>query len=668
MSALVSIVLPTYNGARFLARAIESCLQQSFAAIELIVVDDGSREETRSLVAGFADPRLRYVRHDQNQGIAEALNTGFAQARGNYLCWTSDDNYYDEKAIEALVRVLEYDAGIDFVYADYYFIDGNDRIISRMHAQPPEHIVEKNVIGPCFLFRRCVYEKTGAFDHAMFLAEDYDYWVRVYRQFRMKRYPQALYYYRQHADSLTAVCSRARIMSQTEMVKDRYFSSARQLRERGRIALLYNNFRPAMIVLLRSLLQEPCDRTAWKLMAAVIRGKISSLAGKNRRSVRSEGTSAARACRVVFVVHELARTGVPRCVVHLIAALNRERFQPVVVAGRDGPLHQELRELGARVELVDPRILGRQNMLIFLRLIRSLEPELVHVHSLANNGCSLALLLSRNRFVWTLHEFPNKSLDIFERLALRLSRYCVTGSDAARSFYAQAGCRRIRVVPNGIPLPEKVTPEQRRALRARWDISPESAVICMVAAVFPDKGQHILIEAMGRVCRRHANVVCLLVGNCPDRFKSYRDELQRSIAENQLQRHIRFLGECADVGEVLGCSDVYAHASLRENFPLSVLEAMSHGLPVIATDVGGTGEMIRHGYSGMLVPAGDAAALAETLDQILKTPSRAQELGHNARVVVQETFTHRQMAVRYEAIYNDVITNNVWRSPKRKDP
>ena len=76
MSALVSIVLPTYNGARFLARAIESCLQQSFAAIELIVVDDGSREETRSLVAGFADPR----RHG-DRVAARALPAGHCHLR-----------------------------------------------------------------------------------------------------------------------------------------------------------------------------------------------------------------------------------------------------------------------------------------------------------------------------------------------------------------------------------------------------------------------------------------------------------------------------------------------------------------------------------------------------------------------------------------------------------
>ena len=93
-NALVSIVLPVYNGARFLAEAIQSCLAQTYPHWELIVVDDCSTDDSPQIVAGFAadDARIRVIRHAHNRKLPGALNTGFDAARGEYLTWTSDDN------------------------------------------------------------------------------------------------------------------------------------------------------------------------------------------------------------------------------------------------------------------------------------------------------------------------------------------------------------------------------------------------------------------------------------------------------------------------------------------------------------------------------------------------------------------------------------------------
>ena len=99
----VSIVLPTYKRAHVLAGAIRSVLRQSFARLELIVVDDNSPDNTREVVASFDDPRIRYVRNDPNLKLPRALNRGFALARGAYLTWTSDDNFYGETAIVRMV-------------------------------------------------------------------------------------------------------------------------------------------------------------------------------------------------------------------------------------------------------------------------------------------------------------------------------------------------------------------------------------------------------------------------------------------------------------------------------------------------------------------------------------------------------------------------------------
>src|SRR5262245_43666619 len=108
-SPLVSIVLPTYNGSRFIQKSIESCLHQTYRRIELIIVNDCSTDETPAIIEEYAkgDSRVRIIHNATNQKLPLSLNIGFAAAKGEYFTWTSDDNYYAPNAIEKMVDVLQ---------------------------------------------------------------------------------------------------------------------------------------------------------------------------------------------------------------------------------------------------------------------------------------------------------------------------------------------------------------------------------------------------------------------------------------------------------------------------------------------------------------------------------------------------------------------------------
>lgn len=200
----VSIVLPTYNGARYLSASIDSCLKQTYPNIELVIVDDCSTDATPSILDGYRnDPRVKIIRHTMNSKLPSALNTGFSHSSGAYLSWTSDDNLYISDAIEQMVDYLEGHPDVAFVYADYWLIDDHGDIMRRVRAGPPEHLREYCAIA-CFLYRRDVYDKVGDYDPALFRYEDYDYWLRVMQSFKMAWYPEPLYFYRRHISSLTA--------------------------------------------------------------------------------------------------------------------------------------------------------------------------------------------------------------------------------------------------------------------------------------------------------------------------------------------------------------------------------------------------------------------------------------------------------------------------------
>src|SRR3989304_1114440 len=105
-SPKVSIVLPTYNGARYIRQSIDSCVHQTYRNIELIIVDDASTDNTPEIIASYKDERIKYFRHEKNMGLPHALNAGFAEANGDCLTWTSDDNYYAKEAIEKMLSFL----------------------------------------------------------------------------------------------------------------------------------------------------------------------------------------------------------------------------------------------------------------------------------------------------------------------------------------------------------------------------------------------------------------------------------------------------------------------------------------------------------------------------------------------------------------------------------
>jgi len=207
MNSLVSLVLPTYNRAHVLPYAIRSILQQTYKNFELIIVDDNSPDDTAAVVKSFDDDRIKYVKNDPNLKLPRALNKGFSIVCGEYLTWTSDDNIYGEQAIEKMVDVLKQQK-YGFVYADYFEFSELDKEsglpLSPRHEKLPgkQQFDKANRIGACFMYTREVYEKIGLYDPALFLVEDYDYFMRIAQEFNMTHIAQPLYYFRRDEDTL----------------------------------------------------------------------------------------------------------------------------------------------------------------------------------------------------------------------------------------------------------------------------------------------------------------------------------------------------------------------------------------------------------------------------------------------------------------------------------
>lgn len=230
LGPLVSIVLPTYNGARYIGEAIDSCLGQTYQNLELIIVDDGSTDGTVDAATQYLgrDGRVRLLRHERNRSLPAALNTGFATAAGCYLTWISDDNTFRREAIAEMVGYLEAHPDVDVVYTDCTLTDVEGRPYARMDAGEPDRLwsTDFNCVGPCFLYRRQVQEALGGYAEDTFLVEDYDFWLRASHSFRLRPYHKDLFNYRRHQGSLSSRFN-PRIEHMLDRVVARHLPAAR---------------------------------------------------------------------------------------------------------------------------------------------------------------------------------------------------------------------------------------------------------------------------------------------------------------------------------------------------------------------------------------------------------------------------------------------------------
>lgn len=206
----ISLVLPVYNGERYLAEALDSIFAQTFTDFELIAVDDCSTDSTRDILDGYAahHANMRIVANAANRKLPGSLNAGFRVARGEWFSWTSDDNTLDPAALERLhATATQGDA--DIVYSDFRIIDEDGTLVSSHSAGEPENIVLGNIVGCCFLYRQEVDAALGGYDEELFGVEDYDFWMRAMRHgFRFEALREELYSYRRHERSLTGTRAR----------------------------------------------------------------------------------------------------------------------------------------------------------------------------------------------------------------------------------------------------------------------------------------------------------------------------------------------------------------------------------------------------------------------------------------------------------------------------
>lgn len=187
---LVSVVIPTYNRERTIARAIRSVLSQTYRDLELIVVDDASHDATRKRVETFTDPRLRYIGHTTNLGGSAARNTGIEQSRGEYLAFLDSDDEWLPTKLEAQLPLFRSSPSLGIVYCSATYLTGAGAVVRHRVARHRGNVyrqllLSNEIVGStsAAVVPRAVLGRIGGFDVDLPARQDIDLWVRIAREY-----------------------------------------------------------------------------------------------------------------------------------------------------------------------------------------------------------------------------------------------------------------------------------------------------------------------------------------------------------------------------------------------------------------------------------------------------------------------------------------------------
>ena len=326
------------------------------------------------------------------------------------------------------------------------------------------------------------------------------------------------------------------------------------------------------------------------------------------------------------------------------------------------------------------RFLSGQGAIEELRLAKHIATEqiaIVHSYNFYSNvfavpaawmaGAPVIIASIRDQGA---HSTPRQLLA--QRQVCRLADCVLVNADSIRRWLIGEGyeASRIRVIPNGIDT-ARFTGIPQSTIREELGIPTNAPVIAMLSRLTPNKGVDDMIDAAAMVIRRRPDVRVLIVGAGPGSYKAAAEEdpfvvgLKQRVRDLNLTERVLFTGYRSDIPSLLAQVQVSVLPSLIEGLSNSVLESMAAGCAVVSTNVGGVGEAITDGESGLLVPPSNVGALAAALNSLLDHPDRAREMGARARHVIFERYSVERMVAATEGLYVDLLAHKTARRRRR---
>ncbi len=362
---------------------------------------------------------------------------------------------------------------------------------------------------------------------------------------------------------------------------------------------------------------------------------------------------------IVQIINALRVGGAEKLIVTFAQAIQHQNNRLTIVTLRPNvpAVQAQVESFGARVMPFNHRKpYAIKRFWGLLRYLRASAPDVIHTHlSMANILGASAGALAGIPVVSTLHNTrmstrENIFLSTAETFLLGtiVARIIAVGWQTAKVQQPRFGSKHVDVIPNAVPIPEKLSPNERECLRRELIGDPTLPLLISVCRLEPQKGIFDLLDAFTILHKDRPDAHLVIAGS-----GSLEGNFRSAVAERGLGDMLHLIGLRQDIPYLLGASDVFVSAAHWEGLPLSTLEAMAVGLPVVVTAVGDLPRVLQDG-TGILVDAHNPALIAKQLDLLIDSPERRSAIGNAARSLIKREYSAPVWADRLLNVYHEV--------------
>lgn len=370
-----------------------------------------------------------------------------------------------------------------------------------------------------------------------------------------------------------------------------------------------------------------------------------------------------RPLKVLHLVSSRGLYGAERVIINLTEAMNRQRFIPQVVLLRnDGYPNLEFIEAFKKTKVhvipakkwIDFKALQR-----IKQLITDEQFDIIHCHEMKGRLYALLCVYKRKNILITTHHnwiknnFVTSLFETFDAFYIRFFSRIIAVSYEVKNMLVKTmiSSEKIEVIINGIDTDHfKINKDYRVKIRKELSVADNIKLVGSFGRISCEKGHIYFVKAAIEVLKKYPNTKFLILGNGPQ-----EEEIKKYVLEQEASESIFILDFKGNIKEYYSALDIFVLPSMIEGTPMALIEAMSMGIPVVATKVGGVGKIIIHQKNGLLVPPKDTKELSGAIIRLLNDEEMSRFLSSNASETAASSYSAKRMAMEYSNVYSKMV-------------
>ncbi len=371
---------------------------------------------------------------------------------------------------------------------------------------------------------------------------------------------------------------------------------------------------------------------------------------------------------ILFLSDSFGIAGAEKILLSLVRKLDRRKFQLFGAVPSGGDLQHAFADNGISTFIVDYRFRYPAFRYVdhvriatkLLKIVKQAKIDVVYCNrAIVGKYGSIIQFFTGIPCIWHLHDLYENFLG--DRLA-EVAAQMISVSLSVKNSFPKHLQSRIKVIYNGIEGADAATlpgESQILALKSEFRIGRDERVVSILGRITPWKGQHVFLEAASIVNANRQNIKFLIVGDVFQGLNTddtnYKDKLIQSREKFALNDSVVFTGWRSDITAILALSDILVNASVKpEPLGTTILEAMAAGKPVICSDIGGSPEIVQNGINGFLFPSGNAQALADAIERLVKNPALRLRMGESGLWIQKEKFSVSGFTASIEKVLTEI--------------